>query len=201
MSLNRLWQMSYDSKLIDVIRNSHDAIPIIQAFHLIGITLLLGAMIILNFRMLGLGFGQIQMAVLAKQVWSWGTGGLLVAIAAGFVVFIADPARYAANYSFVTKMSLLLAAIVYQYTFYRKTVRAEAAATEPQTLRLVPIVSLLLWFGVAWRAGASRSLVDRISDEGDRMRQPVTTKRDWGKGVGARRLAYRDADAGYIRRR
>ena len=150
MTLNRLWQMSYDSKLIDVIRNSHDAIPIIQAFHLIGITLLLGAMIILNFRMLGLGFGQIQMAVLAKQVWSWGTAGLLMAIAAGFVVFIADPARYAANYSFVTKMSLLLAAIVYQYTFYRKAVRAEAAATEPRHLRVVPLLSLLLWFGVAW---------------------------------------------------
>lgn len=154
MSLNRLWQMSYDSKLIDIIRNSHHAIPIIQAFHLFGITLLLGSMVILNFRMLGIGLGQIRLDVLAKQVWSWGTAGLLLAIASGFVVFIADPARYAANYSFLTKMSLLVIAILFQYTFYRRAVRAQAGAAEPRRHFAVPIMSLLLWFGVGWAGRA-----------------------------------------------
>ncbi len=154
MNLQRLWQMSYDSKLLDVIRNSHSAIPVIQAFHLFGITLLLGSMVILNFRMLGIGLGKIRLAVVAKQVWSWGTAGLLLAIASGFLVFVVDPARYAANYSFVTKMSLLLVAILFQYTFYRKVVRAESAAAAPRRLVVVPILSLLLWFGVGWAGRA-----------------------------------------------
>ena len=154
MSLNRLWQMSYDSKLLDVVRNSHDAIPIIQAFHLFGITLLLGSMVILNFRMLGIGLGQIRLAVVAKQVWSWGTAGLLLAIATGFLVFVVDPARYAANYSFRSKMSLLVIAILFQYTIYRRVVRAEAGAVEPRRLLVVPILSLLLWFGVGWAGRA-----------------------------------------------
>lgn len=150
MTLNHLWQLSYESKTIDILRNSHHAIPIIQAFHLFGITLLLGAMVILNFRMLGIGMGEIRLAVLAKQVWSWGTWGLVLAIVSGLLVFIPDPARYAANYSFLTKMTLLVVAVLFQYTLYRRAVRAEAAASEPQHHYGIAILSLCLWFGVAW---------------------------------------------------
>jgi hypothetical protein len=152
--LNHLWQMSYNSKLLDIVRNSHHAIPVIQSFHLFGITLLLGAMVILNFRMLGIGLKGIGLAVVAKQVWSWGTGGLVLAIATGFLVFIVDPARYAANYSFRTKMSLLVVAMLFQYTLYRRAVRAEAGAAEPRRLLAMPILSLLLWFGVGWAGRA-----------------------------------------------
>jgi hypothetical protein len=111
-------------------------------------------MVVLNFRMLGIGLRQIRLAVVAKQVWSWGTAGLLLAVCSGFVVFIADPARYAANYSFVTKMSLLLVAVLFQYTLYRRIVRAESAAVEPRRLIVIPILSLLLWFSVGWAGRA-----------------------------------------------
>jgi hypothetical protein len=154
MPLNHLWQMSYDSKTIDILRNSKHAIPIIQAFHLLGITLLLGAMVILNFRMLGIGLKEIRLQVLAKQVWSWGTAGLLLAIASGLMVFIPDPARYAANYSFLTKMCILLVAILFQYTLYRRVVRAEAASAEPHRHIALPLLSLFLWFGVGWAGRA-----------------------------------------------
>jgi Family of unknown function (DUF6644) len=154
MSLDRLWQMSYDSKLIDVMRNSKFAIPVIQSFHLFGITLLLGAIVILNFRMLGIGLKEIPLEVLAKQVWSWGTAGLILAICSGLLVFIPDPARYAANYSFLTKMSTLAVAILFQYTLYRRVVRKEAAASEHRRHIILPLISLFLWFGVGWAGRA-----------------------------------------------
>jgi len=154
MSLQRLWQMSYDSKTIDILRNSKHAIPIIQSFHLFGITLLLGAMVILNFRMLGIGFGETRLEVLAKPVWKWATSGLLLAMASGFFVFVPDPARYAANKSFLVKMTVLLVAILFQYTFYRRVVRTESANVRPGRHVVVPLVSLTLWFTVAW-AGRS----------------------------------------------
>ena len=75
MSLQHLWQMSYDSKTIDILRNSKHAIPIIQSFHLFGITLLLSAMVILNFRMLGIGFREIRLDVLVKTGLEMGNGG------------------------------------------------------------------------------------------------------------------------------
>ena len=60
MNLTRLWQMSYDSPTIDILRNSKHAIPIIQGFHLLGITLLLGSVVILNFRLIGIGLSGIK---------------------------------------------------------------------------------------------------------------------------------------------
>jgi hypothetical protein len=154
MSLNQLWQMSYDSKLIDVLRNSKHAIPIIQSIHLFGITLLLGAMVMLNFRILGIGLKEFPLEVLAKQAWSWGTAGLLIAMTSGLLVFIPDPARYAANTSFLTKMCILLTAICFQYTLYRRMLRAEIASAVPHRHILMPLISLLLWFGVGWAGRA-----------------------------------------------
>jgi len=154
VSLERLWQMSYDSKWIDVMRNSKHAIPIIQSFHLFGITLLLTSVVILNFRMLGIGLRQIPLEVLAKHVWRWATAGLLLAVTSGFFVFLPDPARYAANKSFVTKMSILAVAVLFQYTIYRKVVGAESSVFEPHRRILVPLVSLTLWFSVGWAGRA-----------------------------------------------
>lgn len=150
MNLQHLWQMSYDSKTIDILRNSHHAIPYIQSVHLLGIALLLGAMVILNFRLLGLGLTAIKIEVIAKQVWSWGTVGLILAVVSGFFVFLPDPARYAANTSFLVKMSVLLVAVLFQYTVYRKAVRAKVAAHSEQKEFVLPLLSLFLWFGVGW---------------------------------------------------
>ena len=150
MSLQRLWAMSYDSKLIDVMRDSKNAIPVIQAFHLLGITLLLGAMLLLNIRLLGIGFREIPLRLISNQVWSWGTGGLLLAMASGILVFISDPARYAANRSFVTKMAVLVVAVLFQFTLYRRAVQAQQEAEYPRRLVILPAISLALWFTVGW---------------------------------------------------
>lgn len=154
MNLTRLWQMSYDSPTIDILRNSKHAIPIIQGFHLLGIALLLGSMVILNFRLIGIGLSGIKLEVVAKQVWSWGTAGLILAMVSGFFVFLPDPARYAANTSFDVKMCLLLTSIVFQYTIYRRIVKADVAAHVEHRHVALGILSLFLWFGVGWAGRA-----------------------------------------------
>jgi hypothetical protein len=154
MYLQRLWQMSYDSKLIDVLRNSKHAIPIIQSFHLFGIVLLLSSMVIINLRLLGIGLSGIRLEVLTKEAWKWGKTGMLCAMVAGFLVFLPDPARYAANKSFLTKMSLLLVAILFHFTVYRRVVRTESRAVEPRRHVFMALLSLTLWFGVGWAGRA-----------------------------------------------
>jgi len=154
MSLQHLWQMSYDSHTIDILRNSKYAIPVIQSFHLFAITLLLGSMVILNLRLLGIGFRQLPMAALSRQIWPWAIGGLLLAIASGFLVFVPDPARYAANYAFRTKMVALCVAVAFQFLIYRKVVRSGTA--ESRSIRNIAVAccSLVLWFLVGWAGRA-----------------------------------------------
>ena len=154
MSLQHLWQMSYDSHTIDILRNSKYAIPVIQSFHLFGITLLLGSMVILNLRLLGIGFLQLPMAALSRQVWPWAVGGLLLAIGSGFLVFVPDPARYAANYAFRTKMVALCVAVAFQFLIYRKVIRSGAAESASRRNIAVACCSLLMWFLVGWAGRA-----------------------------------------------
>jgi hypothetical protein len=148
--LDRLWQLSYDSALIDVVRNSQYAVPLIQSVHLFGITLLLAATVIFNVRQLRLGLCSVPAADLARETWRWSKAGLCAAVASGFIVFVLDPARYAANTAFLTKMGFLAAASLAQFTWLRR------AARFPDDERRValPLLSLTLWFCVGWAGRA-----------------------------------------------
>src|SRR5215469_10071983 len=115
MNLDRLWQLSYNSPTIDVLRNSKYGIPMIQAVHLVGLTMLLGVTVILNLRLLGIGMRRFSLPSLGAELWRWAKVGLLAMMVSGFFVFLLDHARYAANRSFKIKMVILIAEIIYQF--------------------------------------------------------------------------------------
>lgn len=150
MSLEDLWKWSYSSPTVDIVRNSKYAIPIIQSFHLFGITLVLGGAIILNLRLLGLGFRRLPMAALARPVWRWMIVGLVLAATSGFLVFIPDPTRYAANLAFRTKMVALCVAVAFQFLVFRKAIRSGDAESRSRRGIVIACASLTLWFLVGW---------------------------------------------------
>lgn len=151
MPLDGLWKLSYDSHAIDILRNAKYAIPLIQSIHLLGITLLLASTVIFNLRLLNLGLRDLPLPVLAANVWRWAKAGLAVAVVSGFFVFLPDPARYAANTAFLTKMCLLILASLFQFTVFRRVVLGRTAGTNQSA---VAIVSLTLWFAVGWAGRA-----------------------------------------------
>jgi hypothetical protein len=153
MSLQHIWEWSYSSKTIDVLRNAKYAIPLIQSFHLFGLTLVLGTTVIFNLRLLGLGLRKITMPAITAQLWRLAVGGLLLSVATGILVFLPDPARYAANTAFKTKLVILLAAVLFHFTVFRRAIRSN---TPPVSRRaaVVAAISLTLWFCVGWAGRA-----------------------------------------------
>ncbi len=153
MSLQQIWEWSYRSKAIDLLRNAKYAIPLIQSFHLFGLTLVLGTTVVFNLRLLGLGPRKIALPAITSQLWRLAVGGLLLSVATGILVFIPDPARYAANTAFKTKLIILLAAILFHFTVFRKAIRASNPPA-PRRAAAVAAVSLTLWFCVGWAGRA-----------------------------------------------
>jgi uncharacterized protein DUF6644 len=151
MSLQQIWEWSYSSKTIDILRNAKYAIPLIQSFHLFGLTLVLGSTVVFNLRLLGLGVGKLSMPSITSQLWRLMVGGLLLSVTTGILVFLPDPARYAANTAFKTKLVILFAAILFHFTVFRKVVRA---GKPPRRAAMVAAVSLTLWFCVGWAGRA-----------------------------------------------
>jgi len=149
MSLQHIWEWSYNSKAIDILRNSKYAIPVIQSFHLFGLTLVLGTTVVFNARLLGIGVRKISMPTLTDQLWRLAVGGLLLSITTGILVFIPDPARYAANTAFKTKLVILTLAILFHFTIFRRVMRAKAPPGRGPAA-LVAAASLTLWFCLGW---------------------------------------------------
>ena len=89
------------------------------------------------------------MRVLNHHLWCLAIGGLLLSIVTGVLVFIYDPARYAANTAFKTKLVLLSLAVLFHFTVFRRTLRMDEPASRRRNA-LVAVFSLTLWFSVDW---------------------------------------------------
>jgi hypothetical protein len=152
--VQRFVQWCYYSKDYAFIRDSKYAIPLLQSLHLAGLTLLLGTTVILNVRLLSLGFRKLPLPLLAEQLWPWSKVGLILTICTGILVFLPDPTRYAQSGPFRLKMCLLLLALAFQFTIFRNTIRRNPESRPPIRNVAVAAVSLLLWFGVGWSGRA-----------------------------------------------
>jgi hypothetical protein len=146
-------QWCYYSKDYAFVRDTKYGVPVLQSLHLTGITLLLGTILILNLRLLNLGFRGIALSELSGQLWKWSKLGLLLTVIAGIMIFLPDPTRYANSGPFRLKMILLCLSLLFQFTVFRRAVRGRESGSRARNIAIA-LVSLTLWFGVGWSARA-----------------------------------------------
>jgi hypothetical protein len=122
--------------------------PILETFHIMGLVFLLGAAFTLNLTVLGVGM-RMPSERLARYLFPWALGGLLIAIVTGIPMFMSAAPLYGKSGPFALKMSLLVSAIVLQiaihkvHGMYRSTIGRVAA-----------VVTLVCWFGIAYAGRA-----------------------------------------------
>lgn len=129
-------------------------VPIWQSVHLAGIVLLLSTTVILNLRLLNMGFKRLPLPLLAKQLWPWTKTGIWLAVVSGIMVFLPDPTRYVNSTPFRVKLLLFLVALLYQFTVFRKVVRTDPEGYSRMHNAAIAGVSLMLWYGVSWSGRA-----------------------------------------------
>jgi len=147
-------QWCYYSKDYAFIRDTPYGVPFVQSMHLTGIALLLGTILALNLRLLGIGFKRMSLPYLAEQLWVWTKAGMVLTIVSGIMVFLPDPTRYAHNGPFRLKMVLLCLALAYQFAVFRRLVRTDPESRSKARSVAFSALSLCLWFGVAWSGRA-----------------------------------------------
>lgn len=128
------------------LQQSTTAYLLVNAAHILGIGLLVGAILPLDLRLMGV-FRRTPVEVLGPFLRRSAATGLGLAIFSGLWLFSVDPAGYLANDAFVWKLVLLATAlgnIVYQYL--KSDARGLPAAT--LTTRVVAGISFCLWLAV-----------------------------------------------------
>ena len=128
--------------------------PSVQSFHLMGLTILLTTVLLLDLRLAGLGMRDYELSWLARQVKPWTLGAFAVVILSGSMMFLATPGKYVDSRPFRLKMLLLCLALLFHFGVLRRFTKTDSGARPRAVNIIVACLSLTLWFGVGWAGRA-----------------------------------------------
>jgi hypothetical protein len=113
------------------------AFPVIETIHILALTMMFGAIVIIDLRMLGLGMKKQPVSVLAKNLEPYMTWGLLIMLSTGYMLFTSEAMKCFINEGFKFKMEVLFPAIIFQFTLFRWITHKDENKRP-----------MILWFGV-----------------------------------------------------
>jgi hypothetical protein len=131
------------------LRNSVWSYPLINAAHILGIALLVGSIVPLDFRLLG-AWRSVPLAPLWAVLTRTAGSGLVLAILFGVLLFITRATEYIASNFFIAKMLVVAigTANVLSLRFLPSAQAAKIASTvakSPAHLRFAAGLSLAAW--------------------------------------------------------
>jgi len=129
--------------------------PVVQSVHLIGLTMLVGSIFLVDLRLLGIGRSQTVTA-LASGLAPWTNRGLLTVLVTGPLMFASDLTRYLNNPAFLLKMGLLAVALAGHFILRRRIVR-DGSTSSGSRQKLAAVLSLILWISIVL---AGRAIAD-----------------------------------------
>ena len=148
-----LWEFAKWSEATSLgvaVRNSQYAFPIIEFFHLAALAFIGGAILIVDMRLLGIGLRKTPVAALARDAQPWVTGSLIVMILSGIALYTSEATKCYASTAFWIKISALIVVMIFTYTVRRNIALADERRVSAAAQKAVAIVSVSLWFAVAW---------------------------------------------------
>ncbi len=124
--------------------------PLMETLHFIGLSLLLGGLIVIDTRMAGL-FRGLNIAATHKLL-PWVFVGFGINLTTGVLFFFGDPMRYAVNWGFQVKMILVVIAGLNALWFWLR-LNKPMHSWEPHgdtsgEAKIVAWISLISWTGV-----------------------------------------------------
>ena len=129
---------------------THWAWPAAESLHFVGLSLLVGTIVVFDLRLLGVG-RRIPIAALHALV-RWTLVGYAITAVSGLMFLMTEPTEYIYNPAFHYKVLFMALAGVNALTFYatvsRRTLTLGAGQHAPLPARMIAAASLFLWMAV-----------------------------------------------------
>jgi hypothetical protein len=139
------------SGLGEAMRKSAWMYPIVEIVHILGFVILVGAAVMFDLRVLGLGRG-LAVTALARHLLPWSWAGLALVVPAGIMMACTHATEFATNPAFLLKLGLLAAAATNVAFFHLgpyRSVRAwDASGQAPGAARASAALSIVIWIAV-----------------------------------------------------
>jgi len=148
--IETLVQMIEGSAINNWVLSSAWLWPLMEILHFVGLTLLLGALLIVDLRLAG---HLRKMNILSThRLLPWAIFGFSINLVTGVLFFMGDPARYSINIGFQIKMVLILVAGLNALWFFVKLQPVmqdwDPYGDTPAIAKVIAYLSLGTWFAV-----------------------------------------------------
>lgn len=131
------------------IRESKWTFSITEVFHLLGLTMLLGTVLVMALRLLGLAFRSKSVREVARGFAPWSAAALVIVLTTGFLLFVSEATKCWGNIAFRYKMLFLFLALVFQFAVLPFIYGADEKRFPPVARKIAAVIAVFLWFGVA----------------------------------------------------
>lgn len=141
-----------DSALADNIRENDVLFPLIESVHVLSICLVVGSILVVDLRLLGLASIQRPLSRVTGGILPLTWSAFAIAATSGLLLFISNAAKYLDNGYFVAKLVLICVAGLNMALFHaisaKDLPRWENEATLPLRAQVAGGLSILLWVSV-----------------------------------------------------
>ncbi len=148
MDLLPLFEWCEASWLGQLVRTSTWLFPVIEATHLLGLSLLGGVVLVVDLRLLNVMLRDQAISTLGRGVHAWLNRGVALMLSTGFLLFMSEAVKCYHSPAFRVKMAALPIALAFTY-FVRQPVVLRDEPPGEWRSRAVAAGSIILWFTVA----------------------------------------------------
>ena len=132
----------------ETVRCSKYLFPIIEAIHLLGLTVLLGIVVMVSMRLFGLILRHESVKDLATDLRPYTWTSIVIMLVTGYALFASEALKCFDSPSFRFKMASLILALIFQFTVYHKATTSDNVEQKPGFAKFAAILCLVLWFAV-----------------------------------------------------
>ncbi len=125
--------------------------PAVEIVHICGFVVLVGSIVVLDLRLLGLS-QSVSARALSRHILPWSLGALLVIVPTGILMFVAHASDLISNRAFQVKLGLLTLAAVNAAMFhtgaFQRYAQWDRDVSTPPAVKAHAAASLVIWAGV-----------------------------------------------------
>lgn len=148
-----LFEWLDQSVLASLAKANGGVFVVVQMFHLLGLSLLGGMVLLCDLRLLGLVLNEVPLATVARETQRWMSYALLVMVLSGIFMSAAVALKLYHSQMYWAKMASLLVAVLFVYAIKGPLLQDRAVELSGVARVSIALASLGLWLTVA---GAGR---------------------------------------------
>jgi hypothetical protein len=142
-----MWEVLQHAGWVETLATSRWLYGLVSVVHYLAMFLCIGAIVLLDLRILGVADRNQPLSALAGQLRPWTWIGLGSAVVSGFLLFATEAGDFAAVTPFRVKMLVIVLAVLSAVAMEWRVPKWDRSPIMPVTARLLALISIVLWLG------------------------------------------------------